>query len=47
MDIVLQKKGGVEKNPQLKNLIDLQKDEFQMAYLNAQVKYLEKYQILI
>lgn len=42
MDNVLQKKGGAEKNPQLKVLIDLQKDEFQMAYLNAQVKYLEK-----
>lgn len=42
MDQVLQKQGGAEKNPQLKNLIDLQKDEFQLSYLNAQIKFLEK-----
>ena len=42
MDNILKKYGGSGKNPQLDLLIQSKKDEFDMAYLNAQIGYLEQ-----
>ena len=42
MDRVLIKMGGREKNPKLAIMIDNMKDEFQLAFYNAQIKALEK-----
>lgn len=42
MDAVLVKYGGAEKNPKLKAIIDNQKDQFTLDYLNAKISYLEK-----
>ena len=42
MDDVLNKYGGATKNPQLDLIIKSKKDEFDMAYLNAKIAYLEQ-----
>ena len=42
MSAVLQKYGGAEKNPKLKVIIDNQKDQFTLDYLEAKILYLEK-----
>jgi hypothetical protein len=42
MDKVLQKYGGNEKNPDLKELIDAKIQEFDLALLNAEIEYLEQ-----
>jgi hypothetical protein len=42
MDDVLKKYGGAEKNPQLYNYINIKKDEFELAFLNAQMDYFNK-----
>jgi hypothetical protein len=42
MTKVLQKYGGAEKNPDLKELIDARIDEFDLALLNAQMDYLNQ-----
>jgi len=42
MDQVLVKYGGAEKNPKLKIIIDNQKDQFQLDYLESKILYLEK-----
>jgi hypothetical protein len=42
MDAVLKKYGGSAKNPKLDLLIQSKKDEFDLAYLNAQINYLEQ-----
>lgn len=42
MDNILKKYGGSGKNPQLDLLIQSKKDEFDMAYLNAKIGYLEQ-----
>jgi hypothetical protein len=42
MTKVLQKYGGAEKNPDLKELIDTRIDEFDLALLNAQMDYLNQ-----
>lgn len=42
MNDVLTKQGGPEKNPKLKILIDLKKDDFELKFLDAEVKYLEQ-----
>jgi hypothetical protein len=42
MDVVLKKYGGAAANPQLEIIINAKKDEFELAYLNAQIGWLEK-----
>lgn len=42
MEKVLNKYGGAEKNPDLKELIDAKIEEFDLALLNAEIEYLEK-----
>lgn len=42
MEKVLQKYGGNEKNPDLKELIDAKIQEFDLALLNAEIEYLEQ-----
>lgn len=42
MENVLKKYGGVEKNPDLKILIDNKIREFDLSLLNSQIEYLEK-----
>lgn len=42
MDAVLKKFGGAAENPQLEIVITAKKDEFELAFLNAQVDFLEK-----
>jgi len=42
MDAILKKYGGAAKNPKLDLLIQSKKDEFDLAYLNAQINYLEQ-----
>jgi len=42
MDAVLQKYGGASANPQLAIIINSKKDQFELDYLNAQIKYLEE-----
>lgn len=42
MDKVLQKYGGNEKNPDLKELIDTKIQQFDLALLNAEIEYLEQ-----
>ena len=42
MDKVLQKYGGAEANPKLKVIIDNEKDQFILDFLNAKIDYLEK-----
>lgn len=41
MDAVLKKFGGAGENPQLNAILQAKKDEFDMAYLNAQIAYLD------
>ena len=41
MDAVLKKFGGAAENPQLNAILQAKKDEFDMAYLNAQISYLD------
>lgn len=41
MDAVLKKFGGASENPQLSALLQAKKDEFDIAYLNAQLSYLD------
>lgn len=41
MDAVLKKFGGAGENPQLNAILQAKKDEFDMAYLNAQISYLD------
>lgn len=42
MERVLAKKGGREKNPKLAIIIDNKKDEFRLAFLNAEINAFEK-----
>lgn len=42
MDAILKKFGGSAGNPKLDLLIQSKKDEFELAYLNAQITYLEQ-----
>ena len=42
MDAVLKKFGGASENPKLEIIITAKKDEFELAFLNAQVEFLEK-----
>ena len=42
MEKVLSKYGGIEKNPDLKELIDAKIEEFDLALINAEIEYLEK-----
>jgi hypothetical protein len=42
MDNILKKYGGATKNPQLDLIIQSKKDEFDLAYLNAKISYLEQ-----
>jgi hypothetical protein len=42
MEKVLAKYGGAAENPQLSAILQSKKDEFDMAYLNAQISYLDK-----
>ena len=42
MDAILKKFGGSAGNPKLDLLIQSKKDEFELAYLNAQISYLEQ-----
>ena len=42
MDAILKTYGGSAKNPKLDLLIQSKKDEFDLAYLNAQISYLEQ-----
>ena len=41
MEAVLKSKGGAEKNPDLKNIIDAKVREFDLSLLNAEVDYLK------
>lgn len=42
MDAVLTKLGGAAKNPQLEAIISAKKDQFDLDFLNAQIKFLEE-----
>ena len=42
MDAILKKFGGAAGNPKLDIIIQSKKDEFELAYLNAQISYLEQ-----
>lgn len=43
MDTVLEKMGGASKNPQLKLIIQSKKDEFDIAFMKAELEYLNKF----
>lgn len=43
MDAVLEKMGGGAKNPQLKIIIQSKKDEFDIAFMKAELEYLNKF----
>jgi hypothetical protein len=42
MDAVLKKLGGPAENPQLEAIISAKKDQFDLDFLNAQIKFLEE-----
>ncbi len=42
MDQVLSNMGGAEKNPKLKIIIDNQKDQFTLDFMDAEIKFLEQ-----
>ena len=42
MDAVLDKMGGESKNPKLAKIISAKKDQFDIAFMNAQIQFLEQ-----